>query len=130
MAFFTRRQQDRPHTGRDAYRRGVYRRLHHLHGVINGHAGVDRASRAVDVHIDGLGTVLAVQVQQLGDNEVGHLVVHPGAQKDNALLEQKAVNVVGPLGPIARVDDHGHDGGSAIEDSHSKVVYIDRFGKK
>ena len=60
---------DRSSAASDVYKR------QHLHGVINCQAGIDAAAGAVDVHVDGLVRVVAVQVEQLRHDEVGNLVV-------------------------------------------------------
>ena len=65
-----------------------------VHGVVDRHAGVDRATRAVDVQEDvGLG-VLGGQQQQLGADRVGVLVAHLGAEEDDPLAQQPLVDVV------------------------------------
>ena len=65
-----------------------------VHGVVDRHAGVDRATGAVDVQEDvGLG-VLGGQQQQLGADRVGVLVAHLGAEEDDPLAQQPLVDVV------------------------------------
>jgi hypothetical protein len=59
---------------------------------------------AVLVGIDRL------EVQQLGDHEVGDLVVHRGAEEDDALVEQAREDVVLALAPGGALDDHGDEG--------------------
>ena len=67
----------------------------------------------VDVQVDvGLG-IVGLQEQHLGDDRVGHLVVHLRAQKDDPVLEQAAVDVVDPLFAAALFDDVGNQGHSA-----------------
>ncbi len=64
-----------------------------LHGVVNGHAGRDGAAGAVDVEGDvGLG-ILVGQVQQLGDEDVRHLVVDALAEEEDAILEEAGDDV-------------------------------------
>ena len=58
----------------------------------------------------GLRGVLVVEEQELGHDDVGHLVVDGRAQEDDALLEQQRIDVVGPLAAAAGLDDHGDEG--------------------
>ena len=79
-----------------------------LHGVVNGHAGRDGTARAVDVEGDvGLG-ILVGQIQELSDEDVGHLIVDALAEEEDAILEEAGDDVhLTTLG----VDD-GHSDGS------------------
>ena len=99
-------KQHGAHAGGDAHGVGVHRRRDHLHGVVDGQAGVDAAARAVDIHVDGLIGIFAVQVEQLGHNQVGDLIVDGRAQEDDALLEQQAVDVVGAFPTTGTIDHH------------------------
>ena len=56
-----------------------------------------RAARRVDVERDVLVGVLALQEQQLRDDQVGGLVVDRADQEDHALAQQARVDVVGAL---------------------------------
>ena len=67
-----------------------------LHRVVDRHAGRDRAAGRVDVQPDVLVRVLTFEVEQLRGDEVGDVVVHVGAEEDDALFEQ-AVEDVHPL---------------------------------
>jgi hypothetical protein len=49
------------------------------------------------------------QEEQLGDDEVGHVVVDGGAEEDDAVLEQPRVDVEGPLAAVGGFDDGGDD---------------------
>ena len=49
--------------------------LDELHRVVDRQAGGDRAARRVDVEVDVLVRIVALQVQQLRDHEVGDVVV-------------------------------------------------------
>ena len=65
-----------------------------VHRVVDRHAGVDGATRAVDVQEDvGVG-VLRAQQQELGADRVGVLVAHLRAEEDDALAQQALVDVV------------------------------------
>src|SRR5690606_17417179 len=45
----------------------------------------------------------------LGADQVGDRVVDRCAQEDDVLLEQPAVEVVGPLAPVGLLDHRGHE---------------------
>jgi hypothetical protein len=49
-------------------------------------------------------------VQQLGDDQVGDLVVDGGAEEDDAVVEQAGVDVVLALSAGAALDDGGNKG--------------------
>ena len=57
-----------------------------LHGVVDGQPGADDAPGAVDIHADILIRVLPVQIEELGNNQIGYLVIDGQAQKNNPLL--------------------------------------------
>jgi hypothetical protein len=64
-----------------------------LHGVVDGHAGADGPTRRVDVEPDvGVG-VFAFEEQQLGRDEVGHVIVDVGAEEHDAVLQQAVEDV-------------------------------------
>ena len=102
-------EQDGTHAGGNADSEGMNRRIDHLHRVIDGQAGVDQASRAVDEHLDRLIRILGVQVEELGDDQVGDLVGERHPKEDDALLEQEAVDIVGAFAAAGALDDHGND---------------------
>ena len=74
-------------SARDAHRDPAADRLHvgrdELHRVVDRQAGVDLAARRVDVHADVAVGVGGLQVQELGDDEVGDLVVDRRAEEDD-----------------------------------------------
>ena len=90
---------DRPHVGLDE-----------LHRVVDRQARVDDAAGAVDVELDLLLGVGRLQVQELGVDEVRDLVVHRGAEEDDALVEQAGVDVERALAARVLLDDHGDQG--------------------
>ncbi len=103
-------QQDRRHGGGQAHADGADPRLHVLHGVVDGEAGVDRPPGRVDVEPDVLLGVLAGQEEELGHDHVGHLVVDGGADEDDPVLEQAGVDVHPALTPVRGLDDVGDQG--------------------
>ncbi len=76
LALGPRGEQELTHRGGHAHRvgRDVARREHH--GVVDRHAGADRAARGVDVEVDVLGGVLGGQQKDLRAQPVGDVVVH------------------------------------------------------
>ena len=68
--------------------------LDELHGVVDRHAGRHRAARAVDVQPDVPLGVVAGQVQQLGADDVGDVVVDLGAEEDDALAQEAVEDLV------------------------------------
>jgi hypothetical protein len=68
----------------------------------------DVATGAVDVDVDVLVRVLGLQVDELRADQVGDGVVDRRAQEDDVLLEQAAVEVVGPLATVG-LFDHSRD---------------------
>ena len=68
-----------------------------------------RTARAVDVQVDVLVGILRLEVDQLGTDQTGDLVVDRRLQKDDVVLEQPAVQVVGPLAATRLLDDVGDE---------------------
>ena len=64
-----------------------------LHGVVDRHAGRDGPAGAVDVQPDVGGRILSLEVQQLGADLVGHVVVDVGAEHDHPVLEQPVEHI-------------------------------------
>ncbi len=62
----------------------------------------------VDVEVDVLVGLLRLEEEQLRADQVGDRVVDRRAEEDDALLQQARVQVVGPLAPVGRLDDGGH----------------------
>src|SRR5205085_4620510 len=60
----------------------------------------------VDVHRDVLVGILRLEMKQLRHDQVGDLVVHRRAEKDDALVEQPAVDVERALPAGGLLDDH------------------------
>ena len=105
-------EQELSHRGRQPEAHGGDVAADELHRVVDRHPSGDRPTRAVDVQPDvGVG-VLALEVQQLGADLVGDVVVDVGAEHDDAVLEQAVehvdARVEAPLEPDwARECRHG-----------------------
>jgi hypothetical protein len=57
-----------------------------LHRVVDGQAGVDGAVGGVDVEGDVFVGVLGLEMQQLGDRQVGELVIDRAADEDDPFV--------------------------------------------
>ena len=80
-----------------------------LHRVVDREQRGDVATGAVDVDVDVLVGVLRLEVDQLGADQAGDLVVDRRLQEDDVLLQQPAVEVVGPLAAAGLLDDVGDE---------------------
>ena len=69
----------------------------------------DVSTRAVDVEADVAVAVLALQIEELSDDDVGNLVGNGCAQVDDALTQEQRVYVESALAPGAGLDDHRDD---------------------
>ncbi len=95
----------------DADRRHVRRDV--LHRVVDAEQGVHVAARRVDVEGDVLARRLRLEVEELGDDQVGAGVVDRRAEEDDAVGEQPGVDVVRPLTAVGRLDDGGDEHGAS-----------------
>ena len=68
-----------------------------MHGVVDREAGADDAAGAADVEVDPFVGVFPLKEQQLGDYQVGYLIVDRCAEENDALLEQQGVDVESPF---------------------------------
>src|SRR5690606_34191635 len=80
-----------------------------VHRVDDAQASGDAAAGAVDVEVDVALGVIVGQIQQLRDDEVGYFIVNRPAQKDDAVVEQAGVDVIGPLAAAGLFDDDGNE---------------------
>ena len=86
-------QQELPHRRAESHTDGADLGLNKLHGVVDRHAGSDRATRAIDIQPDRLLCVLSLEVEQLGGDVVGDAVVDVGTEDDDPLLEETIEDV-------------------------------------
>ena len=59
-----------------------------LHGVIDRHSGTDLTTRTVYIEINILIRLIRFQKQQLGDNQVGHMIFNGASYKNDSVFEQ------------------------------------------
>ena len=111
LALFAVGEQDGGHAGGGAYADGGDLGVDQPHSVQDGQARGDVAAGAVDVEADVPVAILALQVKELGNDDIGYLVGDGRAEVDDALAEQQGVDVKGALAPGPGFDDHRHDVG-------------------
>src|SRR4051794_17420581 len=87
------REQQRAHAHRDADADRLDVGLDELHRVVDREPGVNRAARRVDVDADVLVRVFGLEVDQLGDDQVGDVLGDRRAEEDDPLVEQARVDV-------------------------------------
>ena len=90
-------QQEGTHGSCHAHADGGNIALDILHGIVDGHAGADRAAGAVDIQADVLIRVLPFQIQQLCHNKAGGGIVDILAQNDDAIVQKTGENIIGTL---------------------------------
>ena len=99
--------------GRDrsglAHTGGHYVRPDILHRIVNGHACGNRAARRIDIELDIAFRIFRFEKEQLGGHEVGDVVVDGRANKQDMVLEQPRINVIGALAPGGLLDHHGDE---------------------
>ena len=102
---------------------------HVLHRVVDGEPGGHHAAGAVDVDLDVLLGILALQEQELGDDRVGHEVVDLGADEDDPVLEQAAEDVPLALAAVGHLGDRREDVRLlALEELHGLGAVLDSSG--
>ena len=107
-ALLTRRKQKRAHGRGLTDAKGGDGRPDELHRVVDRHAGGDDAPRRVDVHGDLFLRAIRLQKEQLRRDQRGDLVFDRARDKDDALLQQARIDVIGPLAAVGLLDHHGH----------------------
>src|SRR5690348_10642171 len=93
LALLTCGQKHCAHTHGHAYTYGRDFWLEPLHSVVDGETCVDYATGRVDVEVNILGCILALEEQQLGYGQVCYGVVDWCANEDDTLLQQARINV-------------------------------------
>ena len=96
----------------DADRRDVI--LDMLHRVHDGQSRRDRPAGRIDVERDLLLGIFGLQEEELGDDQVGEVVVDRAAQKDDVVLQKARVDVVRALAGAGFFDDGGDEHGKTV----------------
>jgi hypothetical protein len=93
MPLVAGREQDGAHGGGHAEAGGGDEATHDVHRVEDRQAAGDHTARRVDVQHHLLVRILALEEEELGDDDVGDVVVDLGAEEDDAVLQQAAEDV-------------------------------------
>ena len=86
-------KQHGAHRGRHARADGRHVGADVLHRVVDAESGVDAATWGIDVDLDVLGRVGGLEEEHLGLNDVGDVVIDPGAEEDDAVGHQAGEDV-------------------------------------
>lgn len=106
-------------------------RLDEVHGVQNRQAGVDLAAGRIDIERDILLGILALKMQQLGNDQVGADGVDLLAQEDDAIVEQARIDIVAALAARRLLDNVWHEGGIELGDhTHLHFSLADQIGSR
>lgn len=99
-------QQNGAHRGghTDAHRGNL--RLDVVHRVQNGEASGDVAAGGVDIERDVFVGVFGSEKEELRNDEIRDITIDGAAQKDDALLEEAAIDIVGAFAERRFFDDH------------------------
>ena len=108
LTFGPGRQQQRRRRCRqsDADRRHVSFDI--LHRVIDRQGRRHLSAGRIDIQLDVFLGILRIQKQQLGNDAISHAVVDRSAQKDDAVLQQARIDIIGPFS-IAGLFDNGRN---------------------
>src|SRR5919201_1453050 len=124
LSFRAAGKQQRAHRHRRADADGLHVGLDELHRVVDREPVVHGAARRVDVDRHVLVGVLRLQVEELGDDQVGDLVVDWGSEEDDALVQESRVDVERALAARGLFDHHRDQrahSGSLLPGVHSFV---------
>ena len=99
--------------------------LDELHRVVDGQARRHDTTGRIDVQVNVLVRILGLEEQQLGDHEIGHVILDRTDNEDDALLQQPRVDVVSAFAAGSLLDDHRHE--SECPGFHSHVYCPCRF---
>src|SRR5579859_8113344 len=127
-----RHQQERAHRGGHAHAHGRDRALDVLHGVVDRQAAGDDAARRVDVHVDLLLGVLALEIEQLGADQRRQGVVDRAVQEHHPLAQQPREDVERPLAAAGLLHHHWNEverGAANRQISHQDVPFKNAFGR-
>ncbi len=109
LAFGAAGQQHRGHGRRLSHAIGHDVRLHQVHGVENGKARGDGASRRIDIQRNVFFRIFGGQEQHLRDDQIGDVVVNGRAQENDVLLEQARIDIERAFAARGLLHNHGHE---------------------
>ena len=104
FAFGTATQQKGRCARLHSYADGMHLVCDVLHCVVDGKGVVHTAARTVYVEIYGFFSVFGLQEQELRDDDVGAGLVDIGAEEDDPVFQQPAVDIIGTLIPAFAFD--------------------------
>src|SRR3989344_4495134 len=108
LALFSGGQNNRRGGSRYADAHGRDIGLDVVHRVEYGKAGRDRTAGGVDIELNVLFRVFGRQKEELGDNQVGGVVLNRSGKKYDPLFEQARVYVEGAFAVRRLFDNHRH----------------------
>ena len=77
-----------------------------------------RQQLCVDVDEDVIVGIFRFEEQQLGHDQVGHVVLDLADQEDHPLLQQTGVDVVGTFAASGLLDHHRHEAAGGLDVRH------------
>ena len=97
-------QEYRSHTGRLANAHGRHVGGDVLHGVVDSQPGRHRAARRVHIQVNILLGVFRFEKEELSRDHIGNRIVDLGAKKNDPVLQQAGINIIGPFTPTGLLD--------------------------
>jgi len=89
LPFVPPAREHRSAAGRQADAIRCHRTARNLHRVVDGQGGANAAARRIDVKVDRLAPVFALQVQELHHQLIGVAVVDFALQENDPVLQQQ-----------------------------------------
>ena len=123
LASGTGGQKHRCHAGAGADADGRYIGADILHGIVNGQPCGYHAAGAVDVKMDILGRIFCFQEEELGNDDIGHVVFNLAVQEYDAVLQKAGVNVIGPFSLCCLLNYDGY----ICHSGHTFLSWIQEF---
>ena len=103
------RQHQRAHRHRDPVTDRLHIQANELHRVVDRHPGVDRPARGVDVKVDVLVGIVGLQVDELGDDQVGRFLIDLPPEEHDTVVEQVGIDVERTLAAGGLLYDHRNE---------------------
>ena len=116
-------QEDRSAAGSQPYAVGADRAGEDLHRVVDGQGSADAAAGRIDVEVDVLAAVLALQVQKLHHQFVSVAVVDLALQEDDPIFQQQVAQGQLTLALIVAVGGLGIDRNRPLKIAHNRFPF-------
>ena len=52
--------------------------------------------------------IVGFQKKELGNHQVGHMIVYGGPQKDDPVFQQAGIDIIGPFAPAVLFNNNGY----------------------